>query len=82
MKLLQEIGRVNIAPDQWLDILKRAFEVRVCPVPLPKILAASFKLSWSPDSFDRLTVARTIAGEGLLIAKDERIRANFPGALW
>jgi PIN domain nuclease of toxin-antitoxin system len=82
MRLLQETGRVNIGPDQWLDILKRDFQVRVCPIPLHRIIAESVRLSWTRDPFDRLIVAQAIAGEGALITKDDQIRRNFAGALW
>jgi PIN domain nuclease of toxin-antitoxin system len=82
MRLLQEIGRLNAGPDQWLDILKRDFEVRICPIPAQRVIAEAFKLSWTRDPFDRIIVAQAIAGEGKLITKDDRIHKRFAGALW
>ncbi|HEY4089447.1 MAG TPA: type II toxin-antitoxin system VapC family toxin [Bryobacteraceae bacterium] len=82
MQFLQEIGRLNVGPDQWLDILKRDFEVRICPISVQRVVTEAFKLSWTRDPFDRIIVAQTIAGEGKLITKDDRIHKNFDGALW
>jgi PIN domain nuclease of toxin-antitoxin system len=82
MRLLQEVGRVNIGPDEWLAMLRRDFGVAVCRVPLHRIVAAAFSLSWGRDPFDRLIVAHAIAGAGKLITKDQRIHENFDGAIW
>jgi hypothetical protein len=45
MQFLQEIGRLNVGPDQWLDILKRDFEVRTCPFSVQRVITEAFKLS-------------------------------------
>ena len=82
MQLLQEIGRLNVGPDQWLDILKRDFEVRICPIPMQRVVTEAFKLPWTRDPFDRIIVAQAIAGEGKLITKDDRIHKHFTGAFW
>lgn len=82
IQFLQEIGRLNVGPDQWFDILKRDFDVRICPIPVQRIILEAFKLSWTRDPFDRIIVAQAIAGEGKLITKDGRIHENFAGALW
>jgi len=82
MQLLQEIGRVNIGPEQWMEILSRDFDVKLCPLPLHKVIAESLKLSWTRDPFDRMIVAQAIAGQGKLITKDERMHTNFTNAVW
>jgi PIN domain nuclease of toxin-antitoxin system len=82
MRLLQEIGRLNIGPGEWLDLLRRDFGVTVCRLPLHRVVAESFGLPWTTDPFDRLIVAQAIAGKGELITKDQRIHRNFPGAVW
>lgn len=82
MRLLQEIGRLNIGPEEWLRILRRDFAITVCRLPLNRVVAKSLDLSWTRDPFDRLIVAQAIAASGQLITKDQRIHANFPGALW
>ena len=71
-----------LGPDEWLAILRRDFDVAVCKLPLHRVIAAAFELSWSPDPFDRLIVAQTIAGGGKLITKDRRIHKNFDRAIW
>jgi PIN domain nuclease of toxin-antitoxin system len=82
MRLLQEIGRLNIAPEAWMAILRRDFGVTVCRLPLNRVVTESFNLPWTRDPFDRLIVAQAIAGAGKLITKDQRIQKNFPGAVW
>jgi PIN domain nuclease of toxin-antitoxin system len=82
LRLLQEIGRLNVDPDHWLTMLTRDFEVTVCTLPLRRVVSQSFGLSWTRDPFDRLIVAQAIAGDGKLITRDRRVLANFPGAVW
>jgi len=82
MQLLREIGRVNIGPDQWLEILRADFGVTVCTLSLNRVIAESFALTWTRDPFDRLIVAQAIAGKGKLITKDAKIRENFASAIW
>lgn len=82
MRFLQEIGRLNVGPDQWLGILKRDFEVRICPIPVQRVVLEALKLSWTRDPFDRIIVAQAITGQGKLITKDDRIHKSFAGALW
>jgi PIN domain nuclease of toxin-antitoxin system len=82
MRLLQEIGRLNIAPGEWLAILRRDFGVTVCRFPLHRVVAESLELPWTRDPFDRMIVAQAIVGRGRLITKDQRIHKNFPDALW
>jgi PIN domain nuclease of toxin-antitoxin system len=82
MQLLQEIGRLNIGPEQWMEILSRDFDVKLCPLPLHRVITESLKLSWTRDPFDRMIVAQAIAGQGKLITRDDRMHTNFNGAIW
>ena len=82
MRFLQEIERVNIGPDEWMEILRRDFGVAVCGMPFQGVVAKSFALDWTRDPFDRLIVAQAIAGKAKLITKDRSIHKNFAGALW
>ena len=82
LSLLQEIGRLNIGPEQWLAMLKRDFDVTLCALPLQRVINESYSLQWTRDPFDRLIVAQAIAGAGKLITRDRRVLANFSGAVW
>lgn len=82
MQLLQEIGRLNAAPGEWLRILRRDFEVVVCPLPFPAVVEASYGETWTRDPFDRLIVAHAKTGGGKLISRDRRIREHFTQAVW
>ena len=82
MQFLQEVGRVNAAPAEWLRILQRDFEVAICPIPFYTVIQASSSENWTRDPFDRLIVAQAKAGEGKLITKHRRIHDHFANALW
>ena len=82
MRLLQEIGRVNIAPDQWMSILRRDFGVTVCTLPLGRVVAESLNLPWTRDPFDRLIVANAKAAEAPLVTRDQRILDHYSHAVW
>ncbi len=82
LKMLQEIGRVNPAPNEWLTILQRDFGVVVCPVPFHQVIGASHSETWTRDPFDRIIVAQAKAAGGKLVSKDRRIRDHFPDTVW
>ncbi len=81
MRFLQEIQRVNIGPEKWLEILRRDFGATVCALPFQAVVARSFDLGWTRDPFDRLIVVQAMAGKCKLITKNTRNRENFAGAI-
>lgn len=82
MQLLHEIGRLNVAPAEFLTILRRDFEVTVCSLPFHLVVEASLGETWTRDPFDRLIVAQAKIGGGKLITRDRRIREHFTDAVW
>jgi PIN domain nuclease of toxin-antitoxin system len=82
MQLLQDIGRLNAPPQEFLTILRRDFDVAVCSLAFPEVVEASYREAWTRDPFDRLITAQARAQGGKLITKDRLIRQNFPDAVW
>jgi len=82
LKLLQETGRLNASPEDWLPILQRDFGVIVCTIPFHRVISASYSEAWTRDPFDRLIVANAKIAGGKLISKDRRIRDHFPDTIW
>ena len=82
IQLLGEIGRLNAPPAEWLTILRRDFEVSLCPLPFYEGVGASYSEQWTRDPFDRLIVAQAKLGGGKLITRDRAIRENFDNEVW
>jgi PIN domain nuclease of toxin-antitoxin system len=82
IRLLQEIGRIEIGPDEVLPVLQRDIGLTVCPIPFSEVVRAAYVESWTRDPFDRLIVSQAKAGKGKLISKDRKIRAAYGRAIW
>jgi PIN domain nuclease of toxin-antitoxin system len=82
IRLLQEIGRIEIGPDEVLPVLQRDIGLTVCPIPFQEVVRAAYEESWTRDPFDRLIVSQAKAAKGKLISKDRKIRAAYNRALW
>jgi PIN domain nuclease of toxin-antitoxin system len=82
IRLLQEIGRIEVGPDDVLAALQRDLSLTVCQIPFHDVVRAAFNESWTRDPFDRLIVAQAKAGAGKLISKDRRIRSAYELAIW
>jgi PIN domain nuclease of toxin-antitoxin system len=82
IRSLQEIGRIEIGPDEVLPVLQRDIGLTVCPIPFQEVVRAAYEESWTRDPFDRLIVSQAKAGKGKLISKDRKIRAAYSRALW
>ena len=82
MQLLEEIGLLAAPPADFLTILRRDFDVSVCPLPCIDMVQSSFAESWTRDPFDRLIVAHAKAAGGKLITRNRQIRQHFPGSVW
>ena len=82
LKLLQEIGRLNASPEDWLAILQRDFGVIVCTIPFHRVISASYSEAWTRDPFDRLIVANAKVAGGTLMSKNRRIRDHCPDTIW
>lgn len=65
-----------------LTTLALEIDLRLSEAPCGEIVKYAQTLNWTRDPFDRLIVAETLAAEGMLVTRDEKIRANSPCALW
>ncbi len=82
MQFLQEIGRLNASPEDWLRILTREFGVSVSPTTLYDVVQAARIESWTRDPFDRLIVAQARTAGAKLITRDRKIREHFELVVW
>lgn len=82
LQYLHEIGRINRAADEVLAALAREIDLRLNDAPFGEIVKCAQTLAWTRDPFDRLIVAETLVADGMLVTRDEKIRANSPCALW
>ena len=81
--LLYEIKRVKMP---WSDVkteIEYELGLRVCDLPLSRIVDAARNEGWTRDPFDRIIVAHAKAnGLAYLISADENIRKNYQLAVW
>jgi PIN domain nuclease of toxin-antitoxin system len=80
---LREVGKVIRAPRDILRQLHVQIGLKTCPHPFPEIMDVAADESWSRDPFDRVIVAHAKAnGYAPLVTADEKIRRNYPRAIW
>ena len=80
---LRELGKVIRSPRDILRQLQVQIGVRTCGHPFPEIADVAADETWSRDPFDRMIVAHAKAnGYAPLITSDEKIRRNYPRAVW
>ena len=82
LELLHEIGRLEPTASKVVSVLEQGVAIRVCELPFRTVVQYALKESWGRDPFDRLIVANAKANDAPLITKDEKIRRNYPRAIW
>ena len=65
-----------------LDDLIACVGLRVSSAPFHRVVAATAKLDWTRDPFDRLIVGQALADAARLVTRDRAIRGHYRGALW
>ncbi len=82
LELLHEIGRLEPTASKLVSVLEQGLAIRICELPFRTVVQHALKESWGRDPFDRLIVANAKVNEAPLVTKDERIRRNYPRAIW
>ena len=80
---LHEIGRSRRVAQDIVRQLREQVGLRVCDHSFVDVAETATFESWTRDPFDRMIVAHAKAnGYALLVTADEKIRANYPRAVW
>jgi len=82
LEFLHEIGRLTPPASKVVDVLDRELGLRVCELTFRAVVNHALKENWGRDPFDRLIVANAKAAGAPLVTRDERIRQNYPRAIW
>jgi len=82
LQFLREIGRLQVEPDALLGGLELDLGVAPARDPLAEVIAASMRLSWTRDPFDRLLVGHALLRSARFVTRDRLIQQHFAGAVW
>lgn len=82
LAFLRESGKITTAPEELLDHLAANTGAIESTESLSAVVSEAIGLTWTRDPFDRMIVATAQLHRAPLITRDEKIRANFSGALW
>ena len=83
LNFLLQIKRIVRNPLDLAKQLRTQLGVQVCDHSFPDLAETALFESWTRDPFDLLIVAHAKAnGYSLLITQDEKIRQNYPKAIW
>lgn len=82
LQYLFEIKLITRPASDVLAALAEDIDLRVNDTPFGDIVAKAQALDWTRDPFDRIIVAETLVAGGVLVTRDEKIRAHAPCAVW
>lgn len=83
LNYLFQIGRILRSPLDIAKQLRTQLGLEVCQLTLADIAETALFETWTRDPFDLLIVANAKAGGyAPLLTSDEKIRANYPRAVW
>ena len=84
LAFLNEIGRLAHAPAQVLDELQRSLGLMADATPFVDVVAvaATDRLDFTRDPFDRMIAAQAIAAQASLATKDKALRKHVDVAVW
>ncbi|MBI4601421.1 MAG: PIN domain-containing protein [Planctomycetes bacterium] len=82
LEYLREVGRLSVGGAAIHEELQERIGLRVCDLPFPRVVQFALRQHWTRDPFDRVIVGHAAASRKGLLTRDDKIRANFPNALW
>ena len=83
LNYLLQIGRILRSPLDIAKQLRTQLDVQICQLTLADVAETALFETWTRDPFDLLIVANAKAGGyAPLLTSDEKIRANYPRAVW
>lgn len=82
LRLLAEIGRLDVGPGNVIDYLARNVGLRVCDLPFDRVVDQAIGQDWTRDPFDRLIVAQAALRKAMLLTRDRQIAAHYSEAVW
>ena len=82
LQYLYEIKRIRYEKSYIFDALAKSIDLKVCDAPFLDVATKATKHSWTRDPFDRMIVAQTECGEGMLLSKDRNVLRHFKKAVW
>jgi PIN domain nuclease of toxin-antitoxin system len=82
LQYLFEIKRITRPAQEILAALAEDIALRMNDAPFADIATRAQALDWTRDPFDRIIVAETLVAGGVLVSRDEKIRAHAPCAVW
>ncbi len=82
LALLQEVGKLAVAPAEILGDLARNWGIVASPDVMADVAERSVEMAWTRDPFDRLIVATAAIHDAPLVTRDERIKAHYAKAVW
>ena len=82
LELLHEIGRLDPTASKLISLLEQDLGLRICELSFRTVVQHALKERWGRDPFDRLIVANAKARDATLVTQDDKIRQNYPRAIW
>jgi len=83
LNFLLKIGRIVRNPLDLAKQLRTQLGLQVCNHSFPDLAETALFESWTRDPFDLLIVAHAKANNySMLLTQDEKIRQNYPKAVW
>ena len=73
LQYLFEIGRTSSPGDLVFEDLERRIGLRLCESPLPEVVTAALKRTWTRDPFDRMIASQAEVAGAALLTKDRAL---------
>jgi PIN domain nuclease of toxin-antitoxin system len=82
LQYLYEIKRIRYESDYIFNTLAESIDLTVCEASFRDVAIKAAKHDWTRDPFDRMIVAQTECGGGILLSKDRNVLRHFKKAVW